>query len=101
MRIEKKIIKRIDDINKGDILTILNRKDLMKMAEHPDYGRSFSNFVKVFMPNIIPSMTMLSGKKVSISFIDHEASIIRIKDIESGELNLFYRSIKYFKEYSP
>ena len=101
MRIEKKIIKRIDDINKGDILTILNRKDLMKMAEHPDYGRSFSNFVKVFMPNIIPSMTMLSGKKVSISFIDHEASIIRIKDIESGELNPFNWSIKYFKEYSP
>ena len=86
MRIEKKIIKRIDDINKGDILTVLNFKDLMKMK---------------VMPNIIPSMAMLSGKKVSISFIDHEASIIRIKDIESGELNRFNWSIKYFKEYSP
>ena len=101
MRIERKIIKKIEDINKGDILTVLNRKDLMKMVEHPDYGKSFYNFVKVFMPNIIPSMAMLSGKKVSISFIDHEAFIIRIKDIESGELNRFNWSIKYFKEYSP
>ena len=101
MRIERKIIKKIEDINKGDILTVLNFKDLMKMKEDPDYGRGFSTFANVFMPNIIPSMAMLSGEKVSISFIDHKASIIRIKDIESGELNRFNWSIKYFKEYSP
>ena len=101
MRIERKIIKKIEDINKGDILTVLDRKDLMKMKEDPDYGRDFSTFANIFMPNIIPSMTMLSGKKVSISFIDHESSIIRVKDVESGELNRFNWSIKYFKEYSP
>ena len=101
MRIERKIIKKIEDINKGDILTVLNFKDLMKMKEDPDYRRDFSTFANVFMPNIIPSMAMLSGEKVSISFIDHEASIIRVRDAESGELNPFNWSIKYFKEYSP
>lgn len=101
MRIEKKIIKRIDDINKGDILTVLNRKDLMKMAEHPDYGRSFSNFVKVFMPLIESDMVMLCGKKISVRSINHKESIIRVKDIESGKSNSFNWSIKYFKEYSP
>lgn len=100
MRIERKIIKKIEDINKGDILTVLNRKDLMKMAEHPDYGRSFSNFVKVFMPLIESDMVMLCGKKISVRSIDHESYIIRVKDIESGESNTSNWSIKYFKEYS-
>lgn len=101
MKIERKIIKKIEDINKGDILTVLNRKDLMKMVEHPDYGKGFSNFVKVFMPLIVPGMVMLCGKKVSVSSIDHESYIIRVKDIESGESNTSNWSIKYFKEYSP
>ena len=100
MKIERKTIKRINDINKGDILTVLNRKDLMKMVEHPDYGKNFSNFVKVFMPLIVPGMVMLCGKKVSVSSIDHESYIIRVKDIESGESNTSNWSIKYFKEYS-
>ena len=101
MRIERKIIKRINDINKGDILTVLDRKDLMKMAEHPDYGRNFSNFVKVFMPLIALGMVMLCGKKISVSSIHYNESIIRVRDTENGELNRFNWSIKYFKEYSP
>ena len=100
MRIERKIIKKIEDINKGDILTVLDRKDLMKMKEDPDYGRDFSNVVKVFMPLIAPGMVMLCGKKISVRSINHKESIIRVKDIESGKSNSFNWSIKYFKEYS-
>ena len=100
MRIERKIIKKIEDINKGDILTVLNRKDLMKMVEHTDYGKGFSNFVKVFMPLIESDMVMLCGKKISVSSIHYNDSIIRIRDTENGELNPFNWSIKYFKEYS-
>ena len=101
MKIERKTIKRINDINKGDILTVLNFKDLMKMKEDPDYGRDFSTFANIFMPLIALGMVMLCGKKVSISSIDYESYIIRVKDIESGESNGSNWSIKYFKEYSP
>ena len=101
MRIERKIIKRINDINKGDILTVLDRKDLMKMKEDADYGRDFSTFANIFMPLIAPGMVMLCGKKISVSSIHYNESIIRVRDTESGELNPFNWSIKYFKEYSP
>ena len=101
MKIERKTIKRINDINKGDILTVLDRKDLMKMTKHPDYGRNFSNVVKVFMPLIAPGMVMLCGKKISVNSIHYNESIIRVRDTENGELNPFNWSIKYFKEYSP
>ena len=101
MRIERKIIKKIEDINKGDILTVLNFKDLMKMKEDPDYRRDFSTFANIFMPLIALGMVMLCGKKISVRSINHKESIIRVKDIESGKSNSFNWSIKYFKEYSP
>ena len=63
MRIERKTIKRIEDINKGDILTVLNFKDLMKMKEDPDYGIGFYDHIKIFMPRITPNMMELCGKK--------------------------------------
>ena len=99
MRIERKIIKRIEDVNKGDVLTVLNLKKLMKMTEDPDYGIGFYDHIKIFMPRITPNMMELCGKKISISYIDHKESIIRVKDIESGKTNSYNWCIKYFREY--
>lgn len=99
MRIERKTIKRTEDINKGDILTVLNLKKLMKMTEDPDYGMGFADHVKILMPHITIGMMELCGKKISISYIDHKKSIIRVKDVESGKTNLYNWCIKYFIEY--
>ena len=99
MRIERKTIKRIEDVNKGDVLTVLNLKKLMKMTEDPDYGVGFSNYIKIFMPRITPNMMELCGKKISISYINHKESIIRVKDIENGKTNSYNWCIKYFREY--
>lgn len=99
MRIERKTIKRIEDVNKGDVLTVLNLKKLMKMTEDPDYGIGFYDHIKIFMPRITPNMIELCGKKISISYIDHKESIIRVKDIENGKTNSYNWCIKYFREY--
>ena len=99
MRIERKIIKRIEDVNKGDVLTVLDFQKLMKVAEDPDYGKGFGDHIKIFMPNITLDMIELCGKKISISYIDYKESIIRVKDIESGKTNSYNWCIKYFREY--
>ena len=99
MRIERKTIKRIEDVNKGDVLTVLNLKKLMKMTEDPDYGVGFANHIKMFMPRITCDMMKLCGKKISISYIDHKEYIIRVKDIENGKTNSYNWCIKYFREY--
>ena len=99
MRIERKTIKRIEDVNKGDVLTVLNLKKLMKMTEDPDYGIGFYDHIKIFMPRITPNMMELCGKKISISYINHKESIIRVKDIENGKTNSYNWCIKYFREY--
>lgn len=97
--IPKKIIRSIEDVKVGDILTVLDRDSLIKFRNHY-YAIDYILKPGWILPSIVRNMVdAFPNKEVIVTKIHQDMSVVNAIRKDGSSCSEFSWSIAYFKEY--